>query len=370
MAAPTSCINSEVIKTPLFPDTIMIREALCGFSKRGPTNITVFWPLEFRRGEFSLPLCQKTISILLKNHPNLQTSFQVQESVVKWFRLDPPHVPITEYQDDGTPNFWRSMVKSEVRKPFDDPSLPAWRVAVARGNEKKLLVAITILHALGDGVCLGQLAVQFNETMARLIAGMNPILPSPGEYPSLETLYQKYPSTALTTKSPTTPPLTFHPCQTGFAKRLFSKSPDLVENLSRFCKQQCPPIKIHSTLVAALILAVKKVVNPSFKTLDALTIVSFRDALGVPKSQFRPLFSWLKVEEVDPTQSFQEIALFVHKKLHAQLDAGQHVENLRTTEVQLALNPTAEELISQIQVPPNLVNVTEQARIGIQRKLS
>lgn len=357
--------TTAVTRTSLVPDTIMIREALCGASTRGPTSMTVFWPIKFLKGEFSLELCQETIKILTELHPNLQTSFQVQGAVVNRFKLEPVLVPITVYQDDGTPNYWRSVVKSEVRKPFDDPDQPGWRVAVVKGKDDTILVAITILHALGDGVCGGQLAVQFNEVMANLILGKKHSLQLDTASPPLETLYQKYPDVTIPPQ-PTLPPLPFYPCNTGFAKHAFTKSPELVQKLRLFCKQH--DIKMHSTLVAALILAVKKVVNPPFETFQSLTIVSFRDAMGIPKYQFRPLFSWLAVDDVDPSGSFLEIAKFVHTNLHAQLDAGKHVENLKATEAKLAQKPTAEEMVSQVRIAPNLVNLTNRQELGSKGK--
>ena len=81
--------TKAVTRTSLVPDTIMVREALCGASTRGPTTMTVFWPLKFLKGEFSLELCQKTIKILTELHSNLQTSFQVHGAVVNWFKLSP-----------------------------------------------------------------------------------------------------------------------------------------------------------------------------------------------------------------------------------------------------------------------------------------
>ncbi len=353
--------TTAVTRTPLVPDTIMVREALCGASGRGPTSMTVFWPIQFLKGEFSLELCHETIKILTDLHPNLQTSFQVQGAVVNQFKLEPVLVPITLYQDDGTPNFWRSMVKSEQRRPFDDPDQPAWRVAVSKGKENTILVAITILHALGDGVCGGQLAVQFNEVMANLILKQKHSLRLEETSPPPDVLYQKYPNVTIPPQQ-TLPPLPFYPGNTGFAKHAFTKSPELVQKLRLYCKQH--DIKMHSTLVAALILAVKKVVNPPFATFQSLTIVSFRDAMGVSKYQFRPLFSWLEVDNVNPNDSFLKIAKFIHTNLHAQLDAGKHVGNLKATEAKLAQKPTADEMISQVRIAPNLVNLTNRQELG------
>ena len=270
-------------------------------------------------------------------------------------------MPITVYQDDGTPNYWRSVVKSELRRPFDDPDQPSWRVAVVQGKEDTILIAITILHALGDGVCGGQFAVQFNEVMANLILGKKHSLQLVETSPPLEALYQKYPHVTIPAQQ-TLPPLPFYPCDTGFAKHAFTKSPGLVQKLREYCKQH--DIKMHSTLVAALILAVKKVVNPAFDRFQSLTIVSFRDAMGVPKYQFRPLFSWLEVDNVNPNDSFLQIAKYVHTNLHAQLDAGKHVANLKVTEEKLSQKPTAEELISQVRIAPNLVNLTNRQELG------
>lgn len=356
---------SAVNRTSLVPDTIMIREALCGASTRGPTSMTVFWLIRFLKGEFSIELCQKTVKILTELHPNLQTSFQVKGAVVNWFKLEPVLVPITVYQDDGTPNYWLSVVKTESRRPFDDPDQPAWRVAVVKGKGDTILVAVTILHAIGDGVCGGQLAVQFNEVLANLILGKNHTLQLDPASPPLEALYQKFPNQTIPAQ-PIQPPLPFYPCNTGFAKYAFTKSPELVQKLRLYCKQH--EIKMHSTLVAALILAVKKVVNPPFETFQSLTIVSFRDAMGIPKYQFRPLFSWLAVDDVDPSSGFLKIAKFVHTNLHAQMNAGKHVENVKAAEERLAQKPTAEEMVSELRIAPNLVNLTNRQELGSKGK--
>ena len=361
-------VPHQVKSTELNPDTIMKREALCGASARGPTAVTVLWPLTFANGQhFSMPLCAQTLEILTRIHPNLQTAFHIQGSQVKWFKLDPVHVPITVYEEEGGPNDWRGLVKSELRKPFDDPRLPAWRAAVAlkkgvaTDKQNTVTMLFTALHGLCDGVCLAQLAVTFNETMAKLQLGRPVILKVPEASPALELLYKKFPGD-VPEEASRLPSQTFHPCDTGFAIHVFDKSPGLVEALKRLCHQHS--IKVHSTLVAALVLAVKKVKNPPDETFQSLSIVSFRDLLGVSKQLFRPLFSWLKVEEVNPARSFLEIAARVHKELHDQLDRGKHVENLKISEAQLQKGPTPEELLSQVRFPRNLVNLTNRQEIG------
>lgn len=212
-----------VTKTALIPDPIMVREALCGTSDRGPTNITVFWPLKFLKGQFSRELCEKAIESLQELHPNLKTSFQVQGAAVRWLTLEPARVPITAYVENGRPDFWKLMVKSELRKPFNDPDLPAWRVAYAPCGDNVTLIAMTAFHALGDGVCLGNLAVQFNEVMASLLVGRKHALRAPSDV-SLAMLYQKV-IRESTVVLPPVKPLPFYPSQTGFAKHAFSKSP-------------------------------------------------------------------------------------------------------------------------------------------------
>jgi hypothetical protein len=353
---------SDVERLEQSPDLIMKREALRGSSSRGPTSITVFWPIQFRKGQFSLSLCRAAVEILTKRHPNLQTSFSIRDAAVKWFQLTPAHVPIREYKDDGSLDFWRKMVKSELREPFNNPDRPAWRVAFATDKEKRTaFMAITILHALGDGVCLGRLAVQFNETVARLIAKQPIFEPARLVSPPLNTLLEKFPHPI---GEPVIPqlPAPFYPSATGFSKHAFTKSPELVQNLATYCRKH--GIKIHSALEAALVLAVKKVKPSPFATFTALSIVSLRDSLGVSKDDFRPLFSMVAVDGVDPNQSFLKIAQKIHTDLHSQLKAGKHVDSLKATEQELARNPTAEEMVSQIRIPPNLINVTNRQELG------
>lgn len=353
--------QSNITRTELQPDTIMIREALAANSSRGPTNITVFWPLKVSKGAISIDLCKTTIKELTNLHPNLQTSFYVNDRSVHWFKLHPVNVPLTIYESDDPLIEWKDIVKNELRKPFNDIDKPSWRVAVSHSKDNTLFVAITILHALGDGVCLGQLAVQFNEIMANLILGKKPSLKLENKSFPLEKLFQKYPQMPLT-KSLDLPPLPYYPSDTGFAKHPFLKSDTLVQNLRSYCKKH--EIKIHSTLVAALVLAMKKIKNPQFETFQALTIVSFRDALETPKSEVRPLFSWLRVDNVNPNESFLNIAKYIHHNLHAQLKSGAHVANIKTTEQDLLRKPTAEEFVSRLRLSKNLINLTNRQELG------
>ena len=353
--------------TELTPDLIMRREALCGASIRGPTTVTVLWPLTFSRGySFSMPLCKRAIEYLTDRHPNLRTAFVIQGAEVKWFELHSVQVPITEYIDDKKPDCWRSTVKSELRKPFDNPNLPAWRVAVVleqkEEKETRITMLFTALHALCDGVCLAQLAVEFNETMAKLHLGIPIPKQMPEHSPPLELLFDKFPNIPEPVPARLVTSQEFHPCETGFAIHAFTQYPGLVEALKAWCRDH--QLKVHGALAAALIKAVKEVRNPPDSTYESLSIVSFRDALGVSKKLIRPLFSWLKVEAVDPSKSFLEIATMIHNELHEQLDSGKHVENLMRSAAQLRNNPTPEDLLSQISFPPNLVNLTNRQELG------
>lgn len=135
-----------------------------------------------------------------------------------------------------------------------------------------------------------------------------------------------------------------------------------MRDLGAFCKRH--NIKMHSTFVAALVLAMKRVRRPEFERFDVLNIVSYREDLKASNTLFRPLFSWIKVENVNPQDSFLKIAELVHTSLHRQRDEeGRHILNLKITEMQLAYGPTSAELLSRVQFPPNLINVTNRGRL-------
>jgi hypothetical protein len=222
-------------------------------------------------------------------------------------------------------------------------------------------MAITILHALGDGVCLGRLAVQFNETMARLIAEMPIREPQPQPPLPLSILFEKFPTPIAEPVMPESP-LPFHQSATGFSKHAFDRLPELLSLLADYCHKH--KIKIHSALEAALVLAVKKIKRSPFETFEALSIVSLRDLLAVSKDDFRPLFSMVKVGGIDPNKSFLEIAKQIHTGLHTQLREGKHVDSLKVTEWELSRNLTAEQMVSLVRMPPNLVNVTNRQELG------
>lgn len=350
-----------ITRTGLIPSSIMVREALCGSTERGPTNVTVFWKLELIKIKFSMQLCRQTVEALLDLEENLKNTFIVEGSNVKWIRLDPAVVPISEYNIETTDD-WKGMVKEELRKPFNNPDAPAWRVAIGfpADSNKSILVAMSFFHACGDGVCFARKAVHFNEVMARISLNMDMPEPFSQEIVPLEILYETYPNANVDTL-PEVLPQEFHPCQTGFAIHKFKDS-DLLTAIKRYCKEH--EIKVHSVLAASLVLAMKEVVDPlPFETLDVLSIVSFRNALKVSNDYFEPLFSWLAVNDVTPNCSFEEIAQRIHTDLHSQMDSGDHVKNLRATELQLAGQATAADLFRRILIPKNLVNVTNRGEL-------
>jgi len=325
-------------------------EFLLDVGGKGNLNFSV---ISTFKGHVDEKLVRLGIQHLQQMHPLLRATLSNAQEPSHFVETENP-VPVTTYAYEG-PEQWKQIVKKDLSGRFDIENNPLWRVSLLEGdNEGQLL--ITFHHAIADGVCAMQMINHLYETFSQLLTNDSPYKVEYNQpLPNLNTLYPL--SQEIPLDDPPVPSRTDKDYHTTFTKGVVDA--EVMAKVLEWSKSQ--GIKVHATLFAALLQAVRKVVNPPFEELTALTAVNYRPFFNPPVSKETLALLRTCISDkfyVEEDGDFATLAKAVNHSVHSQLEAGEHVLNLKVLERRLARNPAPEELWKRAKFPANAVIVT------------
>lgn len=325
-------------------------EFLLDNASQGNLNFSV---ISSYKGALDSSIVRAGMQHLQQMHPLLRATLDTSTKVSDYIVTKTP-VPFKEYLYEGTEQ-WKRVVKTDLAERFNKINAPLWRVSFLKGDNEGQII-ITFHHAIADGVCAMQMMNHLYQICAKLLKKE---IPDKVEYntplPNLKTLYP------LSTKEPAKdlaiPARADRGYHTSFVK-------DVIEELTtgkilKWTKMQ--GIKVHATLFAALLKAIRTVIKPDFDEFTALTAVNFRpsfnpsfskDVLVLLRTCISERFRVLEDERMDV------LARAIHDSVHTQIESGEHVLNLKTLENRLKRNPSPQELWQRSKFPADAVTVT------------
>ena len=322
-------------------------EFLLDSAASGTLNFSVVGTYD---GKLDSALVQRGLSYLQVMHPLLRMSPNSTEKVCHYVQTH-AQCPLRESPYEG-PDQWKGVVKEELARRFSKLDEPLWRVTLLKGEHQGQLI-VTFHHSIADGVCAMELMNHLFKILSALAQGKVPELESfEQELPDLKSLY------ALSPGAPTEALLSFsrtaHPYHMTFVKESLA-----ARNVVRWTQRQ--GIRVNATLLAALLLAIRRVVNPHFEEFSARTAVNFRSSFNPPVSKEKLALMRTCLSDqvaVDEETDLATLAKTLHQGLYRQLNAGQHVANLKLLEQRLQRKISNSELWQRSKCPDNGAEVT------------
>ncbi|MBS0629846.1 MAG: hypothetical protein JSS30_06445 [Verrucomicrobia bacterium] len=322
-------------------------EFLLDSTPSGTRNFCVVGTYE---GDLDSTLVNRGLFYLQIMHPLLQMSPNSAEKVSHFVRSH-ARCPLREDRYTG-PDQWRDVVKDEVTRRFNKVDEPLWRITLLKGEGKGQLI-VTFHHAIADGVCAMEVMNHLFSILSSLKKDEVPDLDGTGEgIPDLTSLYRLSPAQPTIPASPSV--RVNRGCHTSFLHDIIP-----AENVVKWTKDQ--RIRMNATLLAALALAVRKVLNPKYSDFSAMTAVNFRSSFSPPisKETLGVMRTALSDKiSVSKESDLAAVASTLHQGLYTQLQNGKHVANLKLIEALLEKGITGQELRRRSQFPKNGVCVT------------
>lgn len=332
-------------------DFIERAECLLDTGSLGNLNFTI---IAAYTGQFDSRHLRLALGFLQSQHLMLRTSLIWADGVCH-FQETPSEVPLTQlgYRDFKD---WKPIATRDVRRRFDAPDKPLWRVSWLDGKSEGQII-VTFHHAIADGVCGMQLMDHLFSALAQLIQGKHPeTLPTvtaPAPFP--ESLF---PLTALEPEDdgpvPERVDLDHH------TSYLLDEIDALATGrIVAWAKAR--GIRVHSVLFAALLQAVKRVTRTPFSTLDALTVVNFRPFYepDLPKDVMKLTRVCITTEApVTGHEDLGVLADFIHADIYRQLAAGEHILNLKRIARRVQRQESPTDLWRRARYPAHTVTLT------------
>lgn len=325
-------------------------EFLLDVGSKGNLNFSV---ISTFKGSLDDKIVRLGIEQLQKMHPLLRATLSDSRTLTHFVETAKP-VPVITYAYEG-PEQWKQIVKQDLAGRFDIENDPLWRVSLLQGDREGQLL-VTFHHAIADGVCAMQMMNHLYELFSQLSKNEQPPkIAYDASLPDLKTLYPL--SQETPPEDPPIPDRIDRNYHTAFVKEVINEK--ISQNVLEWTKAQ--GIKVHATLFAALLQAVRRVINPPSQDLTALTAVNYRPFFNplVSKDTLTLLRTCIAdTFPVEGNEDFATLAKAFNRSVHSQLEAGKHVLNLKALEQRLARNPTPEELWKRSKFPENATIVT------------
>jgi len=347
----------------------MTSRALNGLEKaeflfdRGSSANLNFAAVSSYTGPLNKEIVQKGLSYLQKMHPLLRVNVLTSTEKVTQFIETNGSVPFKEYSYQG-PNQWKEVVKQEMSPRFTKEDEPLWRVSLLKGDNEGQLI-VTVHHVITDTVCLMQMMNHLYQILSQLLKDESPHVKEIDiDFPDLKSLYplcKKEP-----TEEPSPPSRTDKGYHTNFVKDVIDEN--TTSKILKWTKEQ--GIKANGTLFAALLLAVKKVVNPNFEDFTAVTAVNYRPYFTPPvsKETFTLLRAPMGGKCSIQNKDFAVLAQEMHQRVHAMLEDGDHIFNLKLIENRLSKDISSEELWKRMHFPDNGIGITNVGALDFSGK--
>lgn len=296
------------------------------------------------------------LQYLQKMHPLLRVGPDTTDKITTFVETG-ADVPFRELPYEGKDQ-WRSVIKEELKKRFNRLEEPLWKVCLLKGeNEGQLIV--TFHHAIADGVCGMPMMNHLYQIFASLLNGQEPSLnefntPVP-DFHSLYPLSSKEPieDTSIEIEEEK------EHIQDFLTDIIDERTTKKIIDFSR-----ANNIKVHAILFAALLMSVKEVLKPDFDKLNAVSAVNYRSSFKPPfSSEVLALMRTLIQEEfsISDHVKLTDFAKVINTSVHSQLDAGEHVLNLKALEKRLERGASPQELLQRCKFPLNSVG---QSNVG------
>lgn len=273
-------------------------------------------------------------------------------------------MPFNEHAYKG-PDQWKEVVKKDLAGRFNKEHEPLWRISFLKGENEGQII-ITFHHAIADGICAMQMMNHFYQICSQLLNNKEP---KKVEYntslPKLETLYH------LSLQEPVEDAPPPERVDKGYHTTFVKDTLDEVISSEVIKWSKAHEVKVHATLFAAYLQAIRRVINPNFKEFTAATAVNFRPFFNPPFSKEVLMLMRTIVAEKFPVSGNEDLsglAKAINQSVHSQMDAGQHVLNLKELVNRLKRNPSPNELWCRAKLPANTVAVTNLGSLDFSGK--
>jgi hypothetical protein len=331
----------------------LFEDAECRVDNAGKGNLN-FCIVSSYTGPLNASVVQSGLAYLQKMHPLLRMSPNTTERITAFVETS-AQVPFQELTYQSSQQ-WRSIVKEELKPRFNKLDQPLWRVCLLAGENHGQLI-VTFHHAIADGVCGMPMMDHLYQIMSLILSNQPiPSVEFNDHIPELYTLYEQFPSQ----EPPDDMPIEIIEEKANIQDFLC----DVVEKITTqnmIAWSKANNVKVHSILFAALLFSVRDVLHPDENRFLAMTAVNYR-------SSFKPAFSkhvlalmrtLINEEfEVPDNCDLKELAKAINASVHAQLDAGQHVMNLKALEKRIQCGASPQELLQRSKFPPHAVTQT------------
>lgn len=331
----------------------LFEEAECRVDHAGKGNLN-FCIVSSYTGPLNASVVQAGLVHLQKMHPLLRMSPNTTERITAFVETS-AQVPFRELTYQG-PQQWRSVVKEELKPRFNKLDQPLWKVCLLAGENHGQLI-VTFHHAIADGVCGMPMMDHLYHIMSLLLS--NQPIPSrefSDPIPELSTLYQQFPSQEL----PEDTPINIIE-ERANVQDFLCDVVDTTTTKNMIAWSKANNVKVHAILFAALLLSVRDVLQPDENRFLAMTAVNYR-------SSFKPAFSKQVLAlmrtlindefEVGNNCDLRGLAKAINGSVHAQLDAGKHVMNLKALARRIQRGASPQELLQRSKFAPNAVTQT------------
>lgn len=345
-------MTSAVVRSlNLFEDTE------CRIDSAGKGNLN-FCIVSSYTGSLNASVVQTGLVHLQKMHPLLRMSPNTTERITAFVETS-AQVPFRELTYQSLLQ-WRSIVKEELKPRFNKLDQPLWKVCLLAGENHGQLI-VTFHHAIADGVCGMPMMNHLYQIMS-LILSNQPIslMEFNDPVPELCSLYEQFPSQEPSDDTP----IEIIEERANIQDFLC----DVVEEMTTrnvIAWSKANNVKVHAILFAALLLSVRDVLQPDETHFLAMTAVNYR-------SSFKPAFSKQVLAlmrtlineefEVPDSCDLKELAKAINASVHAQLDAGQHIMNLKALEKRIQGGASPQELLQRCKFLPHAVT---QTNVGV-----
>jgi NRPS condensation-like uncharacterized protein len=341
-----------VQNTRLSLNTLEHAVCLMDFGSHSNQNFTVICNY---RGPLDTDLLERALVHLADIHLLLGVTLDNSNNTYEFIKAKYA-VPITLIKYVGGTQSedvsWRDLKES-----FDIEGFPLWKVSLLKGiDEGQLLV--TFHHAIADGIC----GMNLLDTLFHIISDIyNEKEPRKIEFdsyfPPLESLHSLSRQELKPLGDVKATPRIPYKYTTGFVNLHLDER--TTSNILAWTKTQ--GIKVNATLFAALLLAIRNVMNPDFEDFKAHTVVNFRPFFNPPVSNHLMRLLGVAIPtllSVKLGDNVKEVAKKIHDDVHLQLAQGEHVLQLQRISQYLSTNPSPEDKWRDDLFTGNTVTVT------------
>ncbi|MDR3624181.1 MAG: condensation domain-containing protein [Chlamydiales bacterium] len=328
-----------------------VAECKVDLGSRSNLNFSV---IAHYRGRLTTSIVKAGLEHWSYQHPLLRVALKVVDSVYHFIHLETFELPFREGLYDGE-NQWKREVQIELRDRFTQEDQPLWRACLLKGDEEGEM-HVTFHHVIADGICAMPAMNHLFGIFANLLQGTSPAYTLFDDViPPVESLFSLCTKEVEIDKA--VPVRIERDFQMDFVK--YELDMTITKKILVWSKEQ--GVKVHATLFAALLLAVRRVVKPDFENFQALTVINYRRFFTppVPNEVMKLLRAGMITEvEVALEDDLASIARAIHDDVHSKLDSGEAIYPLKVMAERSSVEMSAQEVWKRALKPSNVIAVT------------